>query len=87
MQHYKDSLDTEGPQHKKMLYDFRDRDVSKEIQPKMRFTASTQLERVIDSITQNRNSMGTDNAKDQIKKNTITDMILDSVKSNLVGSH
>lgn len=54
----------------------------------MRFTASTQLERVIDAMTQNRNSMsGQDNAKDQIKKNTITDMILDSVKSNLVGSH
>eukprot|EP00347_Sterkiella_histriomuscorum_P023700 403333690 len=87
IEHYKNLLDTEGSVNTKMVPDFRERDVSKEIQPKMRFTASTQLERVIDAISQNRNSMGTDNAKDQIKKQTITDMILNSVKNNLVGSH
>jgi hypothetical protein len=43
-------LDTEAMVNKKMVHDFRERDVSKEIQPKMRFTASTQLERIIDAI-------------------------------------
>ena len=69
-----------------MVPEFRERDVSKEIQPKMRFTASTQLERVIDAITQNRNSMENKDNKNP-KKNVISELALDQIKSQLIGSH
>ncbi|CDW89488.1 UNKNOWN [Stylonychia lemnae] len=86
IEHYKNLLDTEGSVNKKMVHEFRERDVSKEIQPKMRFTASTQLERVIDAITQNRNSMENKDNKNP-KKNVIAEMVVDQIKSNLIGSH
>jgi len=57
VEHYRNLLDTEAMVNKKMAHEFREREVSKEIQPKMRFTASTQLERIIDAIHRDRNSM------------------------------
>lgn len=69
-----------------MVPEFRERDVSKEIQPKMRFTASTQIERVIDAMAQNRNSVDEKPHKKGMgnKSNSITNLVMNSMKNNLL---
>ena len=86
MEHYRNLLDTEATANKKMVPEFRERDVTKEIQPKMRFTASTQLERIIDAIHRDRNSLDSRKTGDP-RKQSISDIVLDTVKQNLIGSH
>jgi len=56
VEQFKNVYDTEVPQKK--CYNFRERDTSKEIQPKMRFTASTQIERVLDALNQQSTNQG-----------------------------
>ena len=95
IEHYKNLLDTEAMVNKKMVHEFREREISKEIQPKMRFTASTQLERVIDAINQNRNSV--DNSRKQggqlaptglhgQRNQSISEIVMNSMKNNLLAS-
>ena len=79
MEHYRNLLDTEATANKKMVPEFRERDVTKEIQPKMRFTASTQLERIIDAIHRDRNSLDSRKTGDP-RKQSISDIVLDTVK-------
>eukprot|EP00350_Pseudokeronopsis_sp_OXSARD2_P013334 CAMPEP_0170546198 /NCGR_PEP_ID=MMETSP0211-20121228/4570_1 /TAXON_ID=311385 /ORGANISM="Pseudokeronopsis sp., Strain OXSARD2" /LENGTH=98 /DNA_ID=CAMNT_0010850543 /DNA_START=298 /DNA_END=594 /DNA_ORIENTATION=+ len=56
MEHFKNIFDTATIPKKNIVHDFRGRDSKKEIQPKMRFTASTQIERILDAIQQYRNT-------------------------------
>ena len=61
----------------------------------MRFTASTQLERVIDTIIQNRNSVDNNKSKGTAiggdglvgKRNqSISEIVMNSMKNNLLNS-
>lgn len=86
IEHYRNMLDTEAMPNKKMVHEFREREVNKEIQPKMRFTASTQLERIIDAIQQNRNSVEDKKQHQSNKRNSISDIVMDTVKRNLLDN-
>ena len=55
----------------------------------MRFTASTQLERVVDSINANRNSQAEtkeNHHSDKNKSKSLSHMIVESMRNTLMGA-
>ena len=79
-------LDTAPINHQVSCYSFRDRIPSKEIQPKMRFTAKTGLERVAITVNESRLTQELHHGGNQKNKDLDDDMLNES-QFNLLNPH